>query len=177
VNSQLLGNIAAVNYARNDIDSTFYGNIVIGGGNLVISTNVGNGTSKFLNNITNGNISFHANVAGASTALLHLNGATGQVTVHQDPTSALDVATKQYIDNNLSANVSLLATIYSPALTGIPTAPNAAPTANTAQIATMSSVHSAISTSNSGAWFGSQKTISTSAPSGSGNPGDFWFQI
>jgi hypothetical protein len=144
VNAQQLGNIAAVNYARNDIDSTFYGNIVVGGGNLVISTNVGNGTSKFLNSVTNGNISFHANVNGTSTKLLHINGTTGEVSTAQDPGTALGVVTKQYFDTNVQSNIAPLATSANPTLTGVPLAPNVAGYTNTNQIATMHSVHSAV---------------------------------
>jgi hypothetical protein len=178
VNAQQLGNIAAINYARNDIDSTFYGNIIIGGGNLIISTNVGNGTSKFLNSVTNGNISFHANVGGISTKLLHINGSTGEVSVNANPISSLGVVTKQYFDTNMASNVAPLATSYSPVFTGNPTAPNPTYTANTTQVATMFSVQSAIAYGNSAPWEGSHKTVSTTTPvNGFGSPGDFWFQI
>jgi hypothetical protein len=177
VNAQQLGNIAAVNYARRDIDSLFYGNITLGGGNLIVSTNTG-GTSKFQNTYLAGNISFHANVSGVSTKLLHINGVTGEVTVNQNPQSALGVVTKQYSDNSIATAIAPLATIYSPALTGIPTAPNVAYTTNSAQIATMNSVQGAINNSTSALWLGSQKTVSNATPiNGVGNPGDFWFQI
>jgi hypothetical protein len=179
VNSQQLGNIAAVNYARNDIDSLFYGNVTIGGGNLVISTNTGNpGTVKFSNNIFNGNISFHANLNGVSTRLLHVNGSTGEITTNQNPSSPLGVVTKQYSDSSIATAVAPLAPLYSPALTGIPTAPNVAFSTNTAQIATMNSVQSAITNSNTAPWMGSHRTVSGSLPvNGVGTPGDFWFQI
>jgi hypothetical protein len=179
VNAQQLGNIAAVNYARNDIDSTFYGNVTIGGGNLVISTNTGTpGTVRFVNNIINGNISFHASVNGTSTKLLHVNGATGEVTVNQNPASALGVVTKQYSDSSIATAIAPLAPSYSPVLTGIPTAPNVAFNTNTAQIATMNSVQSAITNSTTAPWMGSHRTVSASLPvNGVGTPGDFWFQI
>jgi len=179
VNSQQLGNIAAVNYARNDIDSTFYGNVTIGGGNLVISTNAGIGTAKFLNNNLNGNISFHANIGGVSTRVLHINAVTSEVVVNTNPTSSLGVVTKQYSDNSIATAIAPLAPSYSPTFTGVPTAPNVAlASANTAQVASMASVQNAITNGNTAPWLGSQKTVSTSLPTdGSGNPGDFWFQI
>jgi hypothetical protein len=49
---------------------------------------------------------------------------------------------------------------------------------NTAQVATMASVQNAITNGNTAPWLGSQKTVSTFIPTnGTGNPGDFWFQI
>ena len=179
VNSQQLGNIAAVNYARNDIDSTFYGNVTIGGGNLVISTNASIGTAKFLNNNLNGNISFHANIGGVSTRVLHINAVTSEVVVNTNPTSSLGVVTKQYSDNSIATAIAPLAPSYSPTFTGVPTVPNLVlASANTAQVASMASVQNAITNGNTAPWLGSQKTVSTSLPNnGSGNPGDFWFQI
>jgi hypothetical protein len=178
VNAQQLGNIAAVNYARNDIDSLFYGNITLGGGNLVISSNNGLGTAKFLNSVFNGNISFHANVNGVSTRMLHIDALTGEVVVNANPISSLGIVTKQYSDNSIATAVAPLATIYSPALTGTPTTPNVAYTDNTNKIASMASVQGAIQDSTSALWLGSAKTVSTNTPTdGVGNPGDFWFQI
>jgi len=178
-NALNLGNIAAINYARNDIDNTFYGNVTIGGGNLVISTNSGVGSSRFINSVLSGNVSFYANLSGASTRLLSINGSTGEVTTNQNPTSALGVVTKQYSDNSIAVAISPLAPLASPALVGIPTAPNVAlASANTAQVATMASVQNAITNGNTAPWLGSQKTVSTNLPTnGIGNPGDFWFQV
>jgi hypothetical protein len=178
VNAQQLGNIAAVNYARRDIDSLFYGNVTLGGGNLAITTDP-TGTSMFKNSVLSGNVSFVANVSNNSLTLLQINGATGEVTTYQNPITALGVVTKQYSDNNIATAVAPLAPLYSPALTGIPTAPNVVVyTANTTQVATMNSVQGAITYSNTAPWLGSQKTVSTTTPTnGTGNPGDFWFQI
>lgn len=178
VNAQQLGNIAAINYARNDIDSLFYGNITMGGGNLVVSTNTGTGTARFVNNTLNANISFHANVGGTNTRLLHVNGITGEVTTNQNPSSPLGVVTKQYSDSSISTAIAPLATSYSPTLTGIPLTPNAAINSNTAQIASTAFVQTTIGVSGTAMWLGSRKTVSTSTPNpGTGNPGDFWFQI
>jgi len=180
VNAQQLGNIAAVNYARNDIDSTFYGNVSIGGGNLVISTNSGVGTAKISNTVLNGNVSVYANIGGASTLAISINGATGEVTVGTyTPTNAYSLTQKTYVDTNIATAIAPLAPSYSPTFSGIPTAPNVAlASANTAQVASMASVQNAITNGNTAPWLGSQKTVSTSLPTnGQGNPGDFWFQI
>ena len=178
VNAQQLGNIAAVNYARNDIDSTFYGNINVGSGNLIISTNAGIGTSRFTNTVLNGNISFHGNVAGVSTKLLHINTATGEVTVSANAATNYGVTTKIYVDTNISTAVAPLAPIVSPALTGIPTAPTASNGTNTTQIASTAFVQNTVASASTALWLGSTKTVSTGLPTdGVGNPGDFWFQI
>jgi hypothetical protein len=175
-NSQNLGNIAAINFARNDIDSTFYGNVSVGYQNLNITTT--NSQTSLVNTRNNGNISLFANVVGVSTRVLNVNGSTGEITVSVGPSSALGVATKQYTDNSIATAVSPLAPSYSPAFAGIPTAPNVAFDANTAQLATMSSVQAAITYGNTAPWMGSHRTVSTSLPvDGMGTPGDFWFQI
>jgi hypothetical protein len=176
VNAQQLGNIAAVNYARNDIDSTFYANVLIGGSNLAITTTAT--STRLVNNVLNSNISFYANVGSVSTRAISVNGATGEVTVNQNPTSALGLVTKQYSDSSVATAIAPLAPIYGPNFSGIPTAPNVAFNANTAQLATMSSVQAAITYGNTAPWLGSQKTVSANLPTnGVGNPGDFWFQI
>lgn len=176
-NAQQLGNIVAANYARTDIDSTFYGNITVGA-NLVIATNIA-GATNFINSYTNGNISFTNSLAGVRTRTMNINGVTGEVTVNQNPTNALGVVTKQYSDDSIATAIAPLATISSPAFTGTPTAPNIAlASANTAQVASMASVQNAIANGTTAPWLGSQKTVSTSAPvNGTGNTGDFWFQI
>jgi hypothetical protein len=175
VNSQQLGNIAASNYARTDVNSTFSANLSVA--NLTFTSS--SSTAQIINTATNGNISFYAAVAGVSTRVLSVNGATGEVTVSAGPSNNLGLVTKQYSDNSIATAVSVLAPLESPALTGVPTAPNVAVfTSNTAQVATMAAVQGAISLSNTALWQGSQKTVSTSTPTNNvGNPGDFWFQI
>ena len=177
-NTQQLGNIAAINYARNDIDSVFYGNVNVGNQNLVISTK-NLGESSFQNTVLGGNIGFYANVGSVNSLVLNVNGITGAVTVNQNPSNPFGIATKQYTDNSIVTATTPLATINSPALTGIPTAPNAAVfSSNSAQIATTAWTQRAITYSNTAPWQGSLKTVSTSAPvNGVGSPGDFWFQI
>jgi hypothetical protein len=177
VNAQQLGNVVAANYARTDIDSVHYGNVTVGNQNLVISAK-SLGESSFINTVLAGNIAFYANVSNVKSKVLNINGLTGEVTVNQDPTNPLGVASKHYVDVSIATATAPLATLLNPALTGVPTAPNVAATVNTNQIATMNSVQSAISSASAAPWLGSNKTVSTSAPvNGIGNAGDFWFQI
>jgi polyisoprenoid-binding protein YceI len=176
-NAQQLGNIAAANYARNDIDSTFHGNINIGGSNLAVTTTAL--STRFTNNALNSNISFYINLGSISTRALSINGVTGEVTVNQNPTTASGIVTKEYSDASIATAVAPLAPLYSPALLGTPTVPNVVvASTNTAQIASMAAVQNAIANGNTAPWLGSQKIVSTAAPTnGIGNPGDFWFQI
>jgi hypothetical protein len=110
--------------------------------------------------------------------LLGINGVSGEVTTYQNPITSLGVVTKQYSDTSIAIAVAPLAPMNSPILTGTPTAPNVAFNTNTAQIASMSSVQSAITYGNTAPWMGSHRTISTAIPqTGAGTPGDFWFQI
>jgi len=177
VNSQQLGNVAAVNYARTDIDSTFYGNIVVG--NLSVVGNGLNRTVRVVNNVTGGNIGLYANISGTNTAMITISGATNEVLVAANPVSPLGIATKQYSDSSIATAIAPLAPSYGPNFAGIPTAPNVAvANTNTAQLATMASVQNAIANGNTAPWLGSQKIVSNVAPTnGTGNPGDFWFQI
>jgi hypothetical protein len=177
-NAQQLGNIAAVNYARNDIDSAFYGNISVQGGNAAVTSNPGTGTLRLINTANNGNISLFANVSGVSTRMLHVNTSTGEVTVSANATSTMGLTTKSYVDSQIQINTAPLAPLYSPVFTGVPLTPTASSGTNTTQIASTAFVQTTVATATSALWLGSSKTVSTNAPTnGVGNPGDFWFQI
>ena len=155
----------------------FASNISVGNGSLTLAT-INSGSGRLINSTVNGNISLYTSIGGVSTRALSINGATGEVTVSQGPSNSMALTTKAYVDNNISTATAPLATINSPALTGIPTAPNVAFNANTTQLATIASVQGAITTATTAPWLGSQKTVSTNLPvNGVGNPGDFWFQI
>jgi hypothetical protein len=109
---------------------------------------------------------------------LRVDGSTGAVTVLQDPTTNLGVATKQYVDALGTAIGNAYAPINNPVLTGTPKSVTPTSGDSSTQIATTAYVQNAIAGAVNSLWEGSNKTVSTSGPTnGQGNTGDFWFQI
>jgi hypothetical protein len=105
-NASFLGNQPAANYFRNNINNTGTGTlsivndsgITIGtGSDLTLSVNSIH--ARVINNTNGGNVEIFATVGGVSTRYITINGTTGTVEVAADPTTALGVATKQYVDN------------------------------------------------------------------------------
>ena len=74
---------------------------------------------------------------------------TGILTLSADPVATNDAATKHYVDNATPPG-GPFAPIASPALTGIPTTPNAAPGTSTTQIASTAFVGAAVAASHPG---------------------------
>lgn len=176
-NAQNLGNISANNYARTDITSTFAANVGIGGGTFTLKSHT-DGHISLTNTTLHANTAVYNNVNGVSTKVFEISGLTGLATVAGNPTNNLGIATKQYVDNNVSIAVNPLAPLLSPSLTGVPTAPTPAQGTTGTQIATTEFVQTAIATDTTALWLGSNKTVSTSPPNTyDGNVGDFWFQI
>ena len=79
-NSQNLGNIAAVNYARTDIIPTFTNNVYIAGGNISIDS-APTGAARYYNSVNGGNISLWPTVTGVSKRALTIWGADGSTNV------------------------------------------------------------------------------------------------
>jgi len=64
-----------------------------------------NGTDVFVkNNTLNGNLNLSVNNGGSATSVITLDGTTGVASVNQDPTANLGIATKQYVDSNISSS-------------------------------------------------------------------------
>jgi hypothetical protein len=174
-NAQLLDNIDSSQFARKDGSETFAGNVSIASGSLAVTMST---NARITNTQLGGHTSFYNNVNGTSVRALHIDATDGRVYVAQNPIDILGVVTKQYADNLVSDAVAPLATTNNPALTGIPTAPTASTDTNSTQIATTEFTKNAIAAADNGLWKGSNKFVSSSAPtSGTGVTGDFWFQI
>lgn len=132
-NSMYLDGISSSGYLQVDANNTTTGTLSINNDtglfvgssdNFAISVS-GNDVSLKGQN-SGGDISLYANVGGLDRRMLHIDGLLGTIEVVDDPTTALGIATKQYVDDSfVNAN-----------LTGIPTAPTAAPGTNTTQVAT-----------------------------------------
>ena len=192
-----LNGITDSQFARVDEETTFANAVTISSDNgLTIGSSSALSITKasndmfITNNIEDGDTKFSVNVAGTITTALTIDGLTGLVTVADDPSNDLGVATKQYVDTEIatvtgglgSANslLALKANIASPALTGVPTAPTASAGTNTTQLATTQFVTTAINNipEDSELWKGADKFVSTSAPtSGDGEDGDIWIQV
>jgi hypothetical protein len=90
-------------------------NININSSNPFSITPTGSSGVALVNGSTGGNVDIQANVGGTLTSALRINGSTGLVTVFDDPTNNLGIATKQYVDvatsgtdTNLNANVAII---------------------------------------------------------------------
>lgn len=110
-----LGGVAAANFLRSDANDTTTGQ-------LSVQTNLGIRTGSSLNfqvthsgsNVTvanttsDGDVIFTVNDGGVTSTALTIDGATNRLTVAGDPTANLGVATKQYVDNAISAGGTAL---------------------------------------------------------------------
>lgn len=104
-NATNLGGVAASNYLRKDIDNVAAGNLHITtdegitlGVGLDATLNVNSTTVQLTNNTTDANIALRVSPSGVVTDALVIDGATGLITVAANPTDALGITTKQYVD-------------------------------------------------------------------------------
>lgn len=115
-NASYLGFQPAANYFRNDLNN-------LGTGSLTLTSNAGiilgslsnfsanvngtDGSGRLYNTFSGGNVSFYVNATtGGVTRGLYVSGSDGKAYVGVDPTSALGVASKQYVDNRfINANL------------------------------------------------------------------------
>ena len=56
------------------------------------------------NNTLDGDLKLSVNNGGVATTVITLGGSTGTASVNQDPTANLGIATKQYVDSNISSS-------------------------------------------------------------------------
>ena len=133
-----LGTQPAANYFRNNINNSGTGTLSIvnnsgitvgSSGQLTLNTS-GN-TVNITNNMTNGNI----NLSNENTNWLVVNGVANTIEVASNPTTALGIATKGYVDDKFTNTV----------LYGIPTAVTAPQLTSTTQLATTEFVTSGLS--------------------------------
>lgn len=112
-NALNLGGISASNYLRSDTSGTLNGTLTISqntalvaGATGQITLGVAAGAVQFVNTATGTNTEMYTTVSGVKTRVLTLSGADGSVTVAADPTTNLGVATKAYVDNQLSGSIT-----------------------------------------------------------------------
>lgn len=112
-NANTVGFISPASFARVDQNSNFSQNITVAAnvvlGNL--STNYANIHFSGANNLVlhnwsyNGNLNFYVNSTLGNITTLHIDGSSGLATVYADPVSNLGIATKQYVDTAVGAQV------------------------------------------------------------------------
>ncbi len=111
VNAEQLGGVAAATFVRNNRNESIAGSLTLNNNTgLTVGTTATarlevSGTAAHLRNlVSNGNLLLQVNRGGTTTTALTVNGSTGRVTMPADPVDALGVATKAYVDGQISSN-------------------------------------------------------------------------
>lgn len=180
-NSVFLGNVSSTNYARRDIQTEFEANVHIGSGNILLRNNPGLNENSITSAYSGHSMGFYLNLGGTITRALKFDGSTGEVQLSAAPTTNLGAATKQYVDNKISTDLSSYAPLNSPTFTGTPQSVTPATSDNSIKIATTAFTKSAILDSTDSKWQGSAKYVRQNTPTtpeaAAAQVGDFWFQI
>jgi hypothetical protein len=113
-NANTVGFISPTSFARNDEDNVFVGNLTTPQ-NLTLGTigsssyaNIhfsGSDNLVVHNHAYQGNVHFYVTNSNGNVTTMSISGPTGLVSVLGDPTANLGVATKQYVDNSVGAQV------------------------------------------------------------------------
>lgn len=108
--SDALGGVAAANYLRSNANDTTSGTLgVLNDTGLSIGVDQDltvsvSGSDVTVKNVTtDGDIIFNVNDGGSDTVAMTVDGATARVLLAGDPSANLGAATKQYVDNSISA--------------------------------------------------------------------------
>jgi len=108
--SDALGGVAAANYLRSNANDTTSGTLGVlndtglsVGVDQDLTVSVSGSDVTVKNVTTDGDIIFNINDGGSDTVAMTIDGATARVTVAGDPSANLGIATKQYVDNAISA--------------------------------------------------------------------------
>ena len=107
-NADTFGNLTTTQFVRSELDSTLNVNFNILkqsniGANGELGFSVSSGVATIKNKSNNKNLYIQANVAGTQVNAIAIDGTTGLVTVIGNPSSSNGVATKSYIDAELSS--------------------------------------------------------------------------
>jgi len=70
------------------------------------------------NNTLDGDLKLSVNDGGTATTVITLDGATGKALVNVDPTANLGIATKQYVDSNISSSGTAFLQLAGGSMTG-----------------------------------------------------------
>ena len=126
-NSATLSGIAPGSFARVDQSSNFTNSIGVVG-NITLGSVTGAYANVHFSGSNNlvlhnwayqGNVNFYVNSSLGNITTLHIDGTTGLGTVYGDPTVNLGIATKQYVDNSITAQVQDIYNIKDNLLTDV----------------------------------------------------------
>lgn len=104
-------NLGSGTNAYNDLNLS--GNISFGYANIHFTSN---NNLVLHNRAYQGNVDIYVNSTVGNVKALEVNGSSGLITVLNDPTTPYQIATKNYVDNNI-ANVNTIITAVNSALT------------------------------------------------------------
>lgn len=112
--SDALGGVAASGYLRSNANDTTSGTLsvlndtgFIVGNDSDAKVSVSGNDVLIANQTTDGDIQIRVNDGGTPTTVATFDGATAELTVRADPTVGLGVATKAYVDAQVSSGVAL----------------------------------------------------------------------
>ena len=104
-NSNTVGGLSSTVFARNDIATSFASDVSVAGNLAFSNANIAtaNGSLILQNKNHGGHVEVFLNTTSSGNIRgLSIDGATGSVYVHNDPTSPLGIATKCYSSRNAS---------------------------------------------------------------------------
>lgn len=108
-----LGGILAANYLRSDVTDSTSGSLqILNDTGLVVGVDSDytvsvSGVDVTVANVSlDGDIIYTVNDGGSTVEVMRADGATSRMTVAGDPTIALGIATKQYVDANDNATIT-----------------------------------------------------------------------
>jgi len=125
-NADALDNLNSTQFLRSDANDTTSGTLSIlndtglaVGADSDCTISVSGSDTTIKNVTTNGDLILSVNDGGVQTPVITVDGATGKALVNADPTAALGIATKDYVDSQTSgAGASAVARDGSNTITG-----------------------------------------------------------
>ena len=108
-NAALLDNLDSTQFLRSDANDTTSGTLGVlndtglnVGADSDVNISVSGSDATIKNITTNGDLILSVNDGGFQTSVITVDGATGKALVNADPTVALGIATKNYVDSQTS---------------------------------------------------------------------------
>ena len=108
-NAALLDNLDSTQFLRSDANDTTSGTLGVlndtglsVGADSDVNISVSGSDATIKNVTSNGDLILSVNDGGVQTSVITIDGATGKALVNADPTAAMGIATKDYVDSQTS---------------------------------------------------------------------------